>query len=61
MSSHSSLHARLSLLNSFHGEPQPDCLGDGDQRGQTGIAVFGQSSIKAFALDAGRLGDFGEE
>ncbi len=34
----------LSLFSGFDSEPQPDCLGDGDYRGQTGVAVNGQSA-----------------
>jgi hypothetical protein len=36
-----------------------DYLGDGDWGGQTRVAVHGQSSIKALALDAGSLGEVG--
>jgi len=49
-----------SLLHGPYGKPQPDCLSDGNQRGEPRVTVLRQSSIEALTLDTSGLGNFGD-
>jgi hypothetical protein len=47
------------LMSRFHRESEPNCFGDGNQRGQTRVAIRRQRAVQTLALDASGLGDLG--
>ncbi len=50
----------MASSGGFDGESQPGGLGDGDQRGETRIAMRRKRAVKTLPLDAGSFGDIGD-